>query len=138
MDGFQKEQVKKLRANGMSYGDIAKRVNVTRNAVISFCRRNGLQEQSITAGSLKNSGDICRACGNPLVQTEGMKRRVFCSKECRISWWKAHPEMIRQKAIYSFTCAHCGRAFTAYGNNARKYCSHNCYIAARFGGTADE
>ncbi len=32
-----------------------------------------------------------------------------------------------------FTCACCGRYFTAYGNNHRKYCSHGCYIAGRFG-----
>ena len=49
-------------------------------------------------------------------------------------WWTEHPERIRQKAVYEFICAKCGRAFTAYGNKKRKYCSHECYIADRFGG----
>lgn len=34
----------------------------------------------------------------------------------------------RSTAIYSFTCAHCGRPFTAYGNRHRKYCFLAHYI----------
>lgn len=37
-------------------------------------------------------------------------------------------------AADSFTCAECGKPFTAYGNSKRKYCCHTCYIAARFKG----
>lgn len=46
----------------------------------------------------------------------------------------AHPEAVKQKAVYTFTCPECGKEFTAYGNAKRKYCSHDCYIAARFKG----
>lgn len=68
-----------------------------------------------------------------------MKPRVFCSDECRVKWWHEHPEKIKQRAVYSFTCAGCGGQFTAYGNSRRKYCSHGCYIRARFkGGDAGE
>ena len=38
-----------------------------------------------------------------------------------------------RKAVYHFVCACCGEPFTAYGNENRKYCSHSCYIAGRFG-----
>lgn len=137
MDGLQKEQIRKLRSDGLSYGEISKRVEVSRDAVISFCRRNGLQEVKKNTEVIPSAGG-CRECGKPLVQTAGMKRRVFCSKECRVKWWREHPECINQRAVYQFTCPHCGKQFSAYGNAKRKYCSHACYIADRFGGDADE
>lgn len=139
MDGFQKEQIKNLRGEGLSYAEIARQVNVSRDAVISFCRRNGLQEIKKPISVVENdAADVCRECGKPLVQVERMKRRVFCSKECRTKWWKEHPDRLNRKAVYQFTCPHCGKPFSAYGNSKRKYCSHTCYISDRFGGDADE
>lgn len=138
MDGYQKEQIRSLRSEGRSYAEIARQVEVSRDAVISFCRRNGLQEiKAPVRIPMPEHTDGCRECGNPLVQVEGMKRRVFCSKECRIKWWKEHPERLNQKAVYQYTCPHCGKPFSAYGNAKRKYCSHTCYIADRFGGGGD-
>ena len=139
MDGFQKEQIRNLRGEGLSYAEIARQVDASRDAVISFCRRNGLQEikKPITAVKIA-AEDVCRECGKPLVQVNGMKRRVFCSKECRVKWWKEHPEQLNQKAVYQYTCPHCGKPFSAYGNAKRKYCSHACYISDRFGGGEDE
>lgn len=58
----------------------------------------------------------------------------FCSDNCRTAWWNAHPEKVNRRAVYHFTCAHCGKPFTAYGNAKRKYCSHACYIADRYKG----
>jgi len=139
MDGFQKEQIRNLRREGMSYAKIAKQVDVSRDAVISFCRRNGLQEIKKPIPVVNtDAADVCRECGKPLVQVDGMKRRVFCSKECRVKWWKEHPERLNQKAVYQYTCPHCGKPFSAYGNSKRKYCSHACYISDRFGGGANE
>ena len=139
MDGFQKEQIRNLRREGFSYAEIAKQVDVSRDAVISFCRRNGLQKIKKPISAAKtDAADVCRKCGKPLVQVDGMKRRVFCSKECRVKWWKEHPERLNQKAVYQYTCLYCGKPFSAYGNSKRKYCSHTCYISDRFGGGADE
>lgn len=139
MDGFQKEQIRNLRREGMSYAEIAKQVDVSRDAVISFCRRNGLQEIKKPMPVVNtDAADVCRECGKPLIQVNGMKRCVFCSKECRVKWWKEHPERPNQKAVYQYTCPHCGKPFSAYGNSKRKYCSHACYISDRFGGGADE
>ena len=139
MDGFQKEQIKNLRGEGLSYAEIARQVNVSRDAVISFCRRNCLQEIKKPISVVENdTADVCRECRKPLVQVDGMKRRVFCSKECRTKWWKEHPDRLNRKAVYQFTCPHCGKPFSAYGNSKRKYCSHVCYISDRFGGDADE
>ena len=100
-------------------------------AVVSFCRRNDLQAS-------QPDTDVCRECGSALVQTPGMKRRVFCSAGCRVRWWKAHPERLSGKATYHFVCKKCGKPFSAYGNAKRKYCCHECYIEDRFGGGKDE
>ena len=132
---FQKEKILQLRSRGASYSEIAKVVGLPRNTVKSFCRRNTAStEMIITEPNLSG----CRECGKPLVQVSGRKRRIFCSKECREKWWHAHPEKIRQRAVYTFTCPECGNTFTAYGNRHRKYCSHRCYICDRFGGNANE
>ena len=101
--------------------------------VIIKCRNSGLGYATIA----KDIGR-CRECGAALVQTEGMKTRVFCSVECRKKWWKEHPEMLNKKAVYPYTCAGCGREFTAYGNSKRKYCSHACYIKDRFKGGGED
>jgi len=128
----QKKKVSDLRRAGIGYTETARLAGVSRDAVRSFCRRNGLAGEM--AGTGQPTDGQCRECGKPLQQTEGVKRRVFCCKECREKWWHRHPEQIRQKAVYSFTCAGCGRPFTVYGDSRRKYCSHGCYINARFKG----
>ena len=107
MDKFQKEKIRNLRREGMSYAKIAKQVDVSRDAVISFCRRNGLQEIKKPIPVVNtDAADVCRECGKPLIQVDGMKRRVFCSKECRVKWWKEHPERLNQKAV-QFTAVSC-------------------------------
>lgn len=133
----QKNRIIRYRGSGLGYGAIAKEIGEKKDAVVAFCRRNGLTGNM--AGQPDAAADRCRECGAVLVQEEGMKTRVFCSKECRKKWWKEHPEMLDKKAVYSYVCAGCGQPFTAYGNSKRKYCSHACYIKARFkGGGSDE
>jgi len=135
-------KVTSLRRAGIGYTETARLSGVSRDAVRSFCRRNGLAGEMSGEGQPEPEdqpqGGVCRECGKVLVQPEGVKRRVFCSRECREKWWHSHPGEIRQRAVYTFTCAGCGGQFTAYGNSKRKYCSHECYIRARFkGGRAD-
>ena len=121
----QKAMIVELRKIGKSYTQIANQLNVCRCSVGRYCR-----EQNLFFDQNKN---VCRECGATLVQAEKKKRKVFCSAECRVRWWNAHPYMVNQKAVYHFVCAHCGKEFTAYGNNKRKYCCHACYIKDRFG-----
>lgn len=142
MDGFNRKEVLSvteeykdkitcLRYMGRGYASIAKELGLSKNTVKSFCRRNCLTsaELIVTDGQGR-----CRACGALILQQPKMKKRVFCCTQCRQEWWAKHPEQIRRRAVYAFTCAKCGKPFTAYGNQKRKYCCHACYIADRFGG----
>lgn len=129
----QRAEVIRLRQEGIGYAAIASKLGISANTVKSFCRRNGLAGCVEEKKPTMEEG-YCRECGRKLVQPEKMKKISFCSKECRQKWWKEHPEQLQKKALYSFTCACCGKEFTAYGNKGRKYCSHECYIRDRFGG----
>lgn len=136
MTGEQKEKIIRFRGQGFGYADIGRELGISKDTVKSFCRRNGLM---ISESQPVDDTDRCRECGKPLARREKTKRRIFCCKSCREKWWKEHADRIDRKAIYGFTCAGCGKSFTAYGNSKRKYCSHACYIAHRFGGgVADE
>lgn len=132
MTDEQKKKITALRQEGLGYMAIAKQMDISKDTVKSFCRRNGLAGEMASAAEKKVPK--CRECGKLLQQAEGMKPRVFCCDECRVKWWHEHPEQIKQRAVYSFICACCGKAFTAYGNSKRKYCSHKCYIRNRFKG----
>ena len=130
----QKERIKKLRKENQSYGTIAEELRLSISAVKGFCQRNGLsgKRAGTEKASVEEYPSVCLGCGNPIVQHKGAKQRKFCSSACRQGWWNAHPEKVNRKAVYQFTCASCGKQFTAYGNRKRKYCSHDCYIRQRY------
>lgn len=128
MTDAEKEKIRFWRLEGLGYGTIAARLGLSENTVKSFCRRNHL-----TGVASKEPVCVCRHCGQPLALLPKRKERKFCSETCRRAWWKAHQELVNRKAFYLITCAHCGKEFKSYGNRTRKYCSHACYIAQRFG-----
>ena len=135
MTNEQKNQIIELRQAGYGYTTIATSLGLTKNQVSAFCRRNQLTGTKAAVHIEKlPDPNCCRNCGKQLTQTLGRKPVKFCSDACRTHWWNSHLDKVNRKAFYSFTCAHCGRPFTAYGNDHRKYCSHDCYIADRFGG----
>lgn len=128
----QENQIHLLRSEGKGYTAIANLLGLSVNTVKSYCRRNNLQ--GVRSGGNSNEAHaFCKQCGAELPQASGQKERKFCSDECRMKWWNSHQEQVERKAIYNFTCANCGKPFTAYGNAHRKYCSHACYIEDRFG-----
>lgn len=137
MTKAQKDVIRELRREGFSYGKVSEKTGIKYEAVKSFCRRNGLTGKGIKrVEDINGRYEVCLNCGTPLIQQEHKKRRVFCCDNCRATWWSKHPEMIKKKAIYHFSCCNCGRLFSAYGNSGRKYCSHECYIEDRFGKSA--
>lgn len=137
MNELQKEKIIEFRQLGLSYSKIADALGISINTIKSFCRRNNLGGY-VGKGNKKIDLTFCKNCGKELKQVLGKKPLKFCSDICRVKWWNAHPEMVNKKAIYSFSCANCGKPFTAYGNSKRKYCCHSCYIRHRFGGDMHE
>lgn len=127
----QINEIEKLRLAGIGYVRIAQQTGIPENTVKSYCRRHPMFE----AGS---SEQVCAFCGKLVEQHPHRKTKRFCSDKCRMKWWNSHPEQVKRKAVYDYVCPECGKAFTAYGNSGRKYCSHACYISARFGGAGHE
>ena len=135
MTDNQKTEIAKLRAAGKGYGNIARTLGISLNTVKSFCRRNNSHE-STADPSVVFTGETmrCENCGREIRQMVKRKRKRFCCDKCRNAWWNSHLDCVKRKAIYEFTCPHCGKKFQTYGDKRRKYCSHACYIAARFQG----
>ncbi len=141
MTDRQKERIRQMRADGYGYMKIAQELGISENTVKSFCRRKGLNGAAAAdtaAPSVDGDKGICPCCGAEVRQNPGRKEKKFCSDKCRNKWWNSHLDQVERKAHYEFVCACCKKPFTAYGNAGRKYCSHACYVADRFGGGADE
>lgn len=126
MTDEQKQQITTMRRDGAGYGKIAVILGISINTVKSFCRRHNLVTKKTTS--------VCEQCGKPIEQNPGRKRKRFCCDACRNKWWNTHPELVKRKAVYTFTCPNCGKKLSVYGNSHRKFCSHACYIEYRFGG----
>lgn len=133
----QKNIIASMRKAGVGYTKIAQEIGVSENTVKSFCRRNGLTVSAVQPESEKvtvPAEKSCRFCGAPFIQYPGRKVKKFCSPECRNKFWNAHINDEKRKAMETYICLHCGKEFYAYAGHGRKYCSHECYISARFGG----
>lgn len=134
MTDNEKQSIREMRGSALGYKKIAQSLDLPVGTVKSFCRR-----ENITAtGSTLYDENHCRQCGKPLIQRSKVKRRKFCSEECRIKWWTAHPcsKSGNTKSSCTTVCENCRKTFTTYGNTPRKYCSHGCYVEARFGSGA--
>ncbi|MCH4033191.1 MAG: RNA polymerase subunit sigma-70 [Lachnospiraceae bacterium] len=138
MTDEQKTRIFRMREQGMSYDAIAESLSLSKNTVKSYCRRNNLSGRRKQESDDAKPAEFCPNCGKPVRQIPGRKHIRFCSSACRQEWWNSHLDQVNRKAVYEYTCAYCGRHFTAYGNSHRKYCSHACYIADRFGGDPHE
>ena len=130
MTDEQKQQIIAMRRDGAGYGSIANQLGLSINTVKSFCRRHSLAAPS--------TDSLCEQCGRPIAQNPGRKRKRFCCDACRNKWWNSHLDLVKRKAVYTFTCLACGKKFTVYGNSHRKFCSHACYIQHRFGSCASQ
>ncbi|MGX8703576.1 MAG: RNA polymerase subunit sigma-70 [bacterium] len=133
MTNQQREKITELRGQGLGYTAIANAVGLSKDSVKAYCRSHHLGKNTDNSADY-SPAQLCLHCGKELVHTPGKREKKFCCPECRQAWWNSHPQEVRRRAIYSFTCRHCGKPFTAYGNSRRKYCCHDCYISDRFRG----
>lgn len=136
MTDAQKIQISNLRAEGFGYKRIAEQMGISENTIKTYCRRNGLGGKAATEEQADKH--VCLYCGVEVEQNPGRKEKKFCSDKCRNKWWNEHLDGVNRKAMYEYECPHCKKLFTVYGNSHRKYCSHECYIADRFGGGSNE
>ena len=138
MTSEDKEKIREVRLKGMGYKAIATLLGLSRDSVRGFCRRSGLDGDScvvsLNVEEKIRKNLLCACCEKSIKQKEQGRSRRFCSEECRRKWWNEHKIERNKKeaATYKYTCPHCGKEFSAYGNKERKYCSHNCYIKSRF------
>ncbi len=142
MNDMQKSQIAAMRADGAGYVKIAKALSLSENTVKSFCRRNNLTDTDAAHPALVLGNDeqahFCLCCGNPVEQAAGRKEKKFCSDKCRMHWWNTHRDKVRRRNGRNIVCSCCGKTFEIHGGSGRKYCSHECYIADRFGGGCHE
>lgn len=124
MNNTQIEQVMLMRKQGASCALIASTIGVSVNTIKSYCRRNKVERAPETA--VVNSA-LCRNCGAELHLLPKRKPKQFCSDKCRMSWWNAHPELLRHKTVTECKCRQCGSKFNSYSKRERKFCSLGCY-----------
>ena len=131
MMDLHKDEIVRLRGKGFTYTAIADTLGLSVNTVKSYCQRNGL-------GKVKPQKRLCAHCSAEIIGTPKTKPKKFCSDKCRAAWWSQHPEKLRPGKAHTVGCAFCGVTFQASVSTRRKYCSHACYISARFkGGDAE-
>jgi endogenous inhibitor of DNA gyrase (YacG/DUF329 family) len=138
MTSEEKEKIRELRLKGMGYKGIAALLGLSRDNVRGFCKRNSLDGDSCVVSlnveeKIKRNV-LCAYCVKPIKQKYQGRTRRFCSEECRRKWWNENQDkrIRKETATYKYTCPHCGKEFSCYGNKKRKYCSHGCYIKSRF------
>lgn len=151
MTNKEKTEILALRKEGYSIPQIAEELQVPLNTVKSFLYRKSQpaaedgpvaepNAASVTLSTTLPSSDRvvrpCLYCGKDVRQLPHHKTKKFCGPECRVRWWNENKGQSQGKRISAKTCPACGETFRAYGN--RKYCSHACYISARFGKKAKE
>lgn len=125
MTTTQKDKVRMLRTRGDSYAIISKTTGIPLGTIKAYCSRNSIKpSQSMKAG-------YCEQCGLALDPKAHPQARRFCSARCRTLWWSKNRDQRRRKGSLH-RCTYCGCTFASY-NIQRKYCSHPCYIASRFG-----
>ena len=110
MTASEKKQLIELKDAGLGYKRIAACTGLPIGTVKTFFRRQAARDFS--TGPVK-------------------RQRKFCSDQCRMRWWSAHPEQMNRKSGRKLTCPWCEKTFIVYGEKKRVYCSRVCYAAAR-------
>lgn len=121
---YEKVMIVKLRHQNQGYKKIARRLNVSRDSVRSFCKAIGLDgEIGIRPVAIPEIIKRCKNCGQ-----EGIGSK-FCSTKCRREWWINHPDHkgkgIRARQKYKKICSCCKKEFITEIRN-QECCSIIC------------
>lgn len=125
MTAEERKRIERLRRNGNSFSRIAEIMGLSSGSIRMYCRRNGIEPAAT------DSNSYCLRCGNELLHKKRGRTALFCSSNCRVLYWRALKTKVKDNN-YLHVCPGCGEEFFAI-KPSRKYCSHGCYINARFG-----
>lgn len=109
-------QLDEMRIAGLSPSAIATKLDKTISTITSYIRRHPVPQGVV----------LCRHCGSFIKVESGKKQRKFCSVSCKVAWWNEHRYENRTNII-TRKCEYCGREFSCYESENRKYCSQECY-----------
>ena len=111
-----RDEITRLRKENYSYAAIAEVLGMSKNTVISVCRRTGVKPESEkTIQKNEANYHVCKECGRVFENKWNRKGKVFCSDRCRTNWW--NQEKKRQKRLAEVGTATVGdRAEKAAGN----------------------
>lgn len=138
MDIETRKSVFEMRSQGIGIQSIAKTLGINSESLKEFCKRYHLMGPSevvkLNIIEQERQHIICPECRKKITRKKRGRTKRFCSEVCRRTWWEKHgsQKLKQSSAIYHFECLGCGRAFSAYGNQNRKYCCHRCYINHRY------
>lgn len=124
MTADERKRIERLRRNGNSFSRIAEITGLSVASIRMHCKRNAIEPAA-------EPELHCIHCGKELVQKKRGRTAIFCSANCRILHWRSLKNKDRDKN-YVKVCPGCGGEFLSL-KPSRKYCSHSCYINARFG-----
>lgn len=80
MTSEQKQQIQLLRAQGLSFTQIAHAAGLSRNSVKSYCQREAKKQDAEPKSQCKN-------CNTLIAQTTKQKPRQYCNDTCRYAYW---------------------------------------------------
>ena len=117
MTDYERQEIYKLRKQGLGYKAIGTLLGLTRDAVRSFCKRNNLAGNgkvvSLNLEVMKEKELLCMNCGRLMKIKDKGRPRKYCSDECRRTWWKNNKDKRTQSeaATYKYNCQYCGEEF---------------------------
>ena len=121
MTDLQKKQIVAMREQRATYTDISDALGIPVSTIKTYCRRIGITTDRVP------SKPCCKNCGAELTNTPQARPRLFCSDQCKQTWWNKHRYERSSPKIAPHTCPTCGKLFTDYTGANRKYCSQKCY-----------
>lgn len=129
MTDTEKRTAEKMRAEGCSYNMISQTLGISLSTVKSHIRRRAKKEPQIAVVGKPSANTVVLRLSTHL----GIGRRLFYSKSCQERYWREHRNISLCASLVSCTCPGCGKEILNYKGHNRKYCSHQCYIAVRYG-----
>lgn len=117
----EKEHILNMNDAGKSLADISDETGIPKNTIKSFLRRSKIVENKT----------VCLNCGVVLTHIPHKKKKKFCSDNCRMHYWNAHPDKMSHTNASIIKCEVCGKDVLSYRKKPRRFCSRECAAKGR-------